>query len=139
MSTVLPPKVITSTLQRGQGIGAPAATPYVAAGTVGAFAAVGPDAAGQLVTCSCDTLSDALRVQGVSLASAVAGGGVNVRTAGLVENPAWTFTPNQPVFVGLNGALTQSLPVSAVFSRVVGLAVGATRLLVNLQPPVILT
>lgn len=139
MSTIVPPKVINSTLERGQGIGAPATTPYVAASTVAAFNAVGPDGAGQLVPCSCDTLSDALRVQGVSLAGAAAGAGVNVQTAGLVTNTGWAFTPNQPVFVGLNGALTQSLPVSAVFSRVVGLAVGATRLLVNLQPPVILT
>jgi hypothetical protein len=138
MSTVLPPKVITSTVGRGQGIGAPDALRYAAGGTIAAYTAVGPNAAGQLITCSADTLSDALRVQGVSLGAGVSGGGVNVKAAGLVENAAWAFTPDQPVFVGLNGALTQSLPVSAVFSRVVGVAVGATRLLVNLQPPIIL-
>ena len=57
------------------------------------------------------------------------------RTASTVQHAGWTWTPG-PVFVGLAGALTQTVPPGAVFIQVIGRAVSATRVLIDIQPPI---
>lgn len=138
---------IVLTLDSAQGLaGAPGApgpaagegAVYTTAAALSGHRAIAVDAAGEAIYASCDSLSDALRIAGVSLNAAALGDEITVQSAGLVEHSGWAWTPGQPVFVGIGGALTQSLPVGAVFSRVVGQAVSATRLLVDLQPPIVL-
>ena len=45
----------------------------------------------------------------------------------------WAGVPG-PVFLGLAGQLTQSLPPGALFSQVIGQAVSPTRVLIDVQP-----
>lgn len=150
MSTLTPPPAIVTTLAAAQGLAGPpgpvgpagpaagAGADYVAAVAVGGHRVLAVDAAGQAVYASCDTLSDALRVAGVSLGAAEQGDTVTVQAAGLVQHAGWAWTPDQPVFLGLDGVLVQSLPVGAVFSLVVGWAVAPDRVLVRLQPPIVI-
>lgn len=75
-------------------------------------------------------------VLGITQGSATAGASVSVQTVGTVTNPAWTFTPDEPVLLGLNGQPVQTLPVGSVVSRIIGYAVDTTTLVISLQPPI---
>jgi hypothetical protein len=58
--------------------------------------------------------------------------------AGPVTEPSWNWTPGLPIWLGLNGALTQTIPVSAVFARQVARVINATTLEFTTQQPIML-
>jgi hypothetical protein len=73
-----------------------------------------------------------LELVGVSLNAAIIGGTVNVVVLGNITEPSWNWIPNQPVFLGLNGYLTQAPPSSSgSFSLIIGLATSTTALFVS--------
>jgi hypothetical protein len=74
---------------------------------------------------------NARALAGVTLGAANAGESVQVQTSGEISEPSWTWIVEQPVYLGLNGALTQVPPSSGV-QVVVGLAVAPTKLLVRI-------
>ncbi|MBL8895093.1 MAG: DUF2190 family protein [Rhizobiales bacterium] len=53
-------------------------------------------------------LTDSRRVIGVSLNAALTGDPVTVRQSGLVVDTSLALTPGWPVYLGANGALTQT-------------------------------
>lgn len=68
---------------------------------------------------------------GLSLTSASVGGLVTVAGSDhVVTDPAWTWTPDAPLFAGAGGVLTQTPPLSGVW-QTVGVAVSATRIVVR--------
>ncbi len=70
---------------------------------------------------------------GISLGAAVSGTMVQVMTNGLVVEPSWSWTPLLPVYIGLLGALTQTVPTVGFF-HLVGIPPNATSLLVAPGP-----
>ena len=145
MSSIIPPAGIVSVLTVGQGPAGRPGTPggagadYTAAAALSGHQAVALDAAGQAVYASADNPAHALRVAGITLGAAALGDSIAVQSSGLVEHSGWAFTPDAPVYVGVGGALVQSVPGTAIYAQVIGKALSATRLLVGLQPPVVLT
>ena len=81
--------------------------------------------------------TDANMALGVSRHSASLGQPVSVQCSGLITEPSWTWTPDQPVFCGVNGLLTQTAPTSG-FLLVVGVAVSATSLFIAIKIPLTL-
>ncbi len=82
--------------------------------------------------------ADAAAVVGLTLQSAVAAEDqVEVAHAGELEDSAWSFVPG-PVYLGVNGVLTQTRDSSWAFLRIVGTAVSPTKMMINLRPPVFL-
>lgn len=71
---------------------------------------------------------------GLTVTAAAGPGDVTVQSAGPVDDGSWNWTPGR-VYLGANGALTQSPPVDG-FDVLIGVAVSATRLLLNLQDPI---
>lgn len=69
------------------------------------------------------------QIAGVTVAAASMGQAVAVQSAGLLEEPTWTFVPG-PVYVGANGTLTQTRPVAGYIINI-GVAVSATELLIH--------
>jgi hypothetical protein len=45
---------------------------------------------------------------------------------GIVTEPTWSWTPGQPIWLGLNGVLTQTIPGGALFIRRVAEVIDAT-------------
>lgn len=123
-------------IQGPPGPSAGAGAEYTAAQALGGHRAIALTLAGQAVYASALQAGDRLRVAGITLGAAGAGDLVTVQSAGLIVHAGWSFTPDQPVYLGEDGLLVQALPPGAVFSQVVGLALAATRLLVTLQPPI---
>lgn len=80
------------------------------------------------------------KLMGLTLNAASPGGTVEIRSDGEVTEPSWTWTPDQPVYLGTNGLLTQTVPNAgtAYFLQKVGFAVAATRLFLTIDPPITL-
>ena len=108
---------------------------YPAAVAVGGHVAVVLDSDGKAIPADAATAAHRA-VTGITLGAAVQDAAVEVTAAGLIEHVGWTFTPGLPVFLGLAGALTQTLPPSAVFSKVLGMAVTPARISVDFQPAI---
>ena len=80
---------------------------------------------------------DAGRVLGITF-HAVSGpeSEVVVVCLGEIEDSLWRWEPGLPVFVGARGELTQAPSTFWAFVRVVGVALSATRVFVDLQTPI---
>ncbi len=76
------------------------------------------------------------RVFGMTLNAAAIDDSVNIRKNGIVENAGWSWTLANPrIFLSTSGNLTQTVPTTG-FVCVVGQAVSATKLLLNIRPSV---
>ncbi len=111
-----------------------------AAITLGGHRIVSANAAGQLVYADNSDMGTMRSVIGMTLGAALAGEDATVRWAGEVEEPSWSWTANQAVYLGKNGLLTQNVPTIAdsVFLQVVGYPITATRLLLTFREPILL-
>lgn len=71
---------------------------------------------------------------GISLTAGVAGNPINVQRFADITDSAWGWTPGR-VYLGVSGALTQT-PAADGFDVLIGSAVSATRITLNLQDPI---
>ena len=79
-------------------------------------------------------------VFGMTLNAASEGGNIDVAVTGEFSEPSWTWSLGQPIFLGLNGTLTQTVPTSSIadFSLVVGFPITPTKMFVNIREPIFL-
>lgn len=89
-----------------------------------------------LVYAGCDVAATANHLLGMSLHAAAAGAEISLRRWGEIEESSWTWAPGLPVYLGLAGVPTQTLPPTAVFSLIVGFPTTPTRLFVAPREPV---
>lgn len=75
---------------------------------------------------------------GVTTGAGADGDLLSVRTHGILDDSSWTWTPRAPLFLGTNGLLTHVEPAHPAFSRIVAVAISATSILVDPQPPITL-
>jgi hypothetical protein len=88
-----------------------------------------------LVKASSDNTESARGVLGITITSANQGSDVQIQTGGELEDSNWNWIPGRKVFLGLNGALTQSrIAIGLTGSHVsMGVAMTRTRILVRIQ------
>jgi hypothetical protein len=86
---------------------------------------------------SADTPGDLAVVVGVTLGACSLGATADVIRSGEIIEPSWTWVPGLPIFLGLNGVLTQTLPPGAVFSLVVGVALTPVHAVFSPREPVL--
>ncbi len=77
------------------------------------------------------------RVIGITEEAASMGAPVRIRREGFMTVIGWTWTPNQPIFLGANGMLTQTQPTSGVI-QVVAVATGTASIFVHIREPLVL-
>lgn len=71
---------------------------------------------------------------GLTVTAASIGNPINVQRTGAVDNSGWSWTPGR-VYLGAGGALTQT-PATGGNDVLIGRAVSATRLLLDIQDPI---
>lgn len=84
---------------------------------------------------------DGFRAAGITTGAAALGAAVTIQTRGTLTEPSWNWTVDLPVFVGSNGVPTQTVPTlagGALFSQMVGLALTATSIFVQMGVPIYL-
>ena len=97
------------------------------------------DASQKAQYASNQTASHALIALGLTLGAAALDEAVSVQRSGEVTEPSWSWTLEQPVYLGDTGLLTQTAPTSpALFQRIVGFPTAATKLFLALREPVFL-
>lgn len=74
----------------------------------------------------------------LGVVTAIVGSNATVRSLGPVTNPAWTWTPLQPIYLGNGGELTQTAPDSSTcaFLLPVGVALTGTTMWVRIGEPI---
>lgn len=77
-------------------------------------------------------------VIGITIAAAENNAQIQYVTGDLLEHSGWAFTVGSPVFLGTAGELTQTIPVTAVFTKVIGIALTATKISIEFQPAIFL-
>lgn len=110
--------------------------PFIAGMTLSGHRAVRAEA-GEAVYADCTVLTDAQQVLGITLGAAMAGASVDVQASGEMVEPSWSWTPGLPVFLGVNGLLTQT-PPAVGFQLIVAVAVSPTKIIVGIKQPIIL-
>lgn len=95
--------------------------------------AVGAGRAGYADSASAATAMTAL---GITMGAADADAPVNIQFSGEMDEPSWNWDIALPVYLGANGALTQSLPASGVV-MVIGVPISPTSLVISFKPPII--
>ena len=121
-----------------QGIPGPAGgatTVMVGAAPISGHTAVALDSGGLLIYADCTNLAHLGAVLGVVANAYSAGDSAVVQTSFDLHHAGWAFTPG-PVFAGAGGAIVQTLPPGAVFAQVLGYALSATRIHIDVQPPI---
>lgn len=114
------------------------ALPVVAGVALGGHRLVVLNASGQAIYADCTQPAHAGKVLGLTLGAIAAGDNGDVLRSGEVVEPSWNWTLDQAVFLGSNGLLTQTQPLTG-FSLIVGFPVSATKLFVSLREPLILS
>lgn len=110
-----------------------------AAASISGHVVVVTNANGDVAVADPTIAAHGFSVLGIARGAATSGAQATVATAGTMEHSGWTWTPNAPVFLGANGSLVQTPYSGAVFLKVMGLALSATRISVNLQPTLYLS
>jgi hypothetical protein len=92
---------------------------------------------GQAFLMDASDIAQAHLCVGITETSAASGGAVQVINDGVITDGSWTWTAG-PVYLGEDGALTQTVPASPgqAFNLRVGTAVSATRLVVKIDRPI---
>jgi hypothetical protein len=72
-------------------------------------------------------------VLGMTLGAALAGAAVSVQTYGKVVEPSWSWTALAPVYLGTDGALSQTPPITGYCVRL-GFALDAHTLMLAIEP-----
>ncbi len=109
----------------------------LASGALGGHRLVAADGAGGVTYASCDDPTDLPAVLGMTLHAATDGAAIALRRVGEVEESSWSWTPGQPVYLGLAGVPTQTLPPTALFGLIVGIPTSPTTLFMAPREPVL--
>lgn len=118
-----------------------AAMNFTANGAIGGHRVLALDASNAVIYAGNDLPGTANKIIGMSLNAAAAGGALNVVRSGEVIEPSWAWNPTLPVYLGVNGTLTQTPPAApaASFSLIVGFPTSATGLFVSVREPITIT
>lgn len=95
------------------------------------------NAQGDAIYADARQLSHAEAVVGLTVFAAVQGQSIDIVRAGIVEEPSWSWVADQPVYLGLDGVPTQTLPTGALFGLVVGFPIAPTKLFMYIKPPIV--
>lgn len=107
----------------------------VGATPISGHTAVALGADGLLIYADCTNPAHLGAVLGVVANAYGAGDSAVVQTSFDISHAGWAFTPG-PVFAGAGGGLVQALPPGALFAQVLGYALSATRIRIDVQPPI---
>lgn len=100
-----------------------------------ALVAVYEDESGTVWPADPDVEAHVLALLGVTVSAAQAGQPVHVQRMGHMDDSAWSWQPKGRIFLDHEGRLTQQVP-QAGYDVLIGVALSATRLLLNIQDPI---
>ncbi|WP_043004853.1 hypothetical protein [Comamonas testosteroni] len=110
---------------------------FKASGPIGGHRAVCAAFSGLVKYADSRDVTGAMSVLGLSLHAAEDGAPINVANSGEVIEPSWSWTQDLPIFVGLDGVLTQQPPDTG-YQLVVAIATSSTSALLSIKQPIVI-
>lgn len=130
-------EIVTQGPQGPAGVDGASTMTFVANGAIGGHRAVVADGDGKISYADATNATHVNAVVGITLGAAVDGAPVTVQATGEIVEPSWNWTPLLPVFLSVNGLLSQSAPGSG-FHLVLGVPTAPTKLAVGVKTPFVL-
>lgn len=128
--------IITSATQGPAGIsGASATIVYIAGVDIGSNRGIVLDNLTAIYADNTIT-SQAGKFIGISINAVTQGSNVIIQTSGEIDGFSG-LTPNSKIYLQANGVLTSTIPTSG-FIQQVGIALSTTKLLINIQPSLVI-
>ena len=84
------------------------------------------------------TTGNATRVVGLTKGAITSGTSGEVQTYGELVEPSFAWTPGEPIYLGTNGQLTQTVPTSG-FILQVAIAITATKIFIKQREPILIS
>ena len=110
---------------------------YIADGALGGQRVVRATTAGKVGYVDPSDPTQAHAAIGLTMGAAADGAPINVQFSGEMTEPSWSWTANQPIFVGTNGIPTQTPPATG-FQGPIGVATSATSMVIQIKSPIVL-
>lgn len=110
---------------------------FKASGPIGGHRAVCAAFSGLVKYADSRDVTGAMSVLGLSLHAAEDGAPISVANSGEVIEPSWSWTQDLPIFVGLDGVLTQQPPDTG-YQLVVAIATSSTSALLSIKQPIVI-
>lgn len=85
-----------------------------------------------------DNAQHVMRVLGMTRNAASTGDILNVVRSGLISEASWNLDVTKPVFLGVNGLITQTPPETAIFSLIVGFPTLSNQIFISIREPLVL-
>jgi hypothetical protein len=139
VTTAAPPEILTEITRGPQGIPGPAgdATLYYEAGQILSGHRVVMIEDDKAYYADCTIPSHGKRVLGITTGASVIGVQSRIQASGEMSESSWAWILDAPVWLGINGLLSQTPPVSG-FSLIVGFPISSTKLLIRISEPLFL-
>lgn len=77
------------------------------------------------------TAAHAGRVFGITRTSATAGNNVTIQVTGIVTDAAFTFAPDNELWIGADGEIFDSMPLTGILIQKAGVAVESEKMLID--------
>lgn len=106
-------------------------TTLVASTSISALRCITTDSSGLAKYATPDTLANAV-VIGVSTTSGNAGDTITIKTSGQITDASWSWTKGA-IYLGANGALTQTAPTGGSIVVHVAKAITATKIIIDID------
>jgi len=84
-----------------------------------------------------NNISHVNKIIGVTTGAAAVNTQAEIQTYGQLYEPSWNWDVSKPLFAGINGVLTQSLPASG-FIQQVATVISPVKIFINIQPAIII-
>lgn len=109
---------------------------HVAASALSGNRAVCLDNSGELIYADHATLAHKSKVLGLTTGAISGGATGTVQVAGVMTEAGWAWTPGAAIYLGVNGALTETAPTTG-FVLVIGFAETATAIFIDIKEPTV--
>lgn len=139
VTTSAPPEILTEITRGPQGIPGPAGdtTLWYEAGQILSGHRVVMIEDDKAYYADCTVPSHGKRVLGITTGASVIGAQSRIQASGEMSESSWAWILDAPVWLGINGLLTQVIPTVG-FSLIVGFPISSTKLLIRISEPLFL-
>lgn len=110
---------------------------YPAGEAIGGHRCVVVGSDGKVYYASQQELTHMNKVLGITTGAVAMGANATIRAFGEMTEPSWNWTLDKPIFLGLNGLLTQTPPTTG-FSLIIAFPTSATKIFVEIKDPILL-
>lgn len=94
----------------------------------------------QVLYATNQNLEHGMKIVGITTNAANVGDTLIIALFGEIEEPSWNWELDKPVYLGVNGLPTQTVPTypNAAFSLIVGFPISPTKIFVSKREPITL-